>query len=90
MRQFVIETINFKNKCVQIDLFGLSVSVLTEEKMEYLFYVENDDSDKKSCYLKSKLQRKKQWSKPNLLKTNIAAKARFEFSDENEFGFVLK
>ena len=79
---------NFKPQFVQIDLFGSSVEVLSQDGCEYVFYLLDDDNFN-SCYLKKKAKRKKKWSNPELIKNCIDKQKTFKFSDENEFGFVL-
>lgn len=82
------EPTSFKKVSVQIDLFGMSALVLTQEKLQYLFYLEWQEQ--RNCYLKSKKSRSKKWSDANLLRANIDPQARFMFTDENEFGFAIK
>ncbi len=83
-----MDSLNFKPQFVQIDLFGSSVEVLSQDGCEYVFYL-LEDQNSNSCYLKKKSKRKKKWSSPELIKGSIDKQKTFKFSEENEFGFVL-
>ena len=79
---------DFKRIRLQIDLFGSSVELITQDGTEYFFYLlEKDDFN--NCYVKEKRKREKKWSQPELIKENIEKQAIFRFSEQNEFGFVL-
>lgn len=84
----MIESIPFEKTYVQIDLFGLSVELLAKDGTEYHFFFK-EEVHYKSCYVLKKMARKKKWSEPELLKTRLDPKAKFVFSEQNEFGFVL-